>query len=168
MTSVLAIVATGCCVAACFTAMQFVVSMLMFRRAPRVPQQLSASAVEDNSGVPAVSVLIPARNEAERISKLLQSVLSSRGVQLEVCVLDDESTDGTAEIVESFVAADSRVRLLRGGGCRMAGMASSMPAGNCLRRPVMANWCFWMPMWNWRVTPCCELSCCGGIWGCRC
>ncbi len=115
MTSVLAIVATGCCVAACFTAMQFVVSMLMFRRAPRVPQQLSASAVEDNSGVPAVSVLIPARNEAERISKLLQSVLSSRGVQLEVCVLDDESTDGTAEIVESFVAADSRVRLLRGG-----------------------------------------------------
>ncbi|MEY3227250.1 MAG: 4,4-diaponeurosporenoate glycosyltransferase, partial [Planctomycetota bacterium] len=115
MTSVLAIVAPGCCVAACFTAMQFVVSMLMFRRAPRVPQQLSASAVEDNSGVPAVSVLIPARNEAERISKLLQSVLSSRGVQLEVCVLDDESTDGTAEIVESFVAADSRVRLLRGG-----------------------------------------------------
>ena len=63
-------------------------------------------------GDPEVSVLIPARNESARIGRLLQSVLSNCGVRLEVCVLDDESTDGTAEIVQGFAAADSRVRLL--------------------------------------------------------
>lgn len=118
MASVLAVVAFGSCAAACFGAMQFLVSTLMFRRAPAV-HHLAASAVLVDCNGPEVSVLIPARNEAERIAKLLQSVLTSRGVQLEVCVLDDESTDGTAEIVGRFAAADSRVRLLQ--GVRMPG-----------------------------------------------
>ncbi len=59
----------------------------------------------------AVSVLIPARNEEGAIRAAVESALRSRGVQVEVIVLDDGSEDRTAEIVRSMRAQDSRVRL---------------------------------------------------------
>jgi hypothetical protein len=68
------------------------------------------------------SVLIPARNEETNIADALRSVLQSEGVDLEVIVLDDSSTDRTAEIVRGFVAADARVRLES---------ALPLPAGWC-------------------------------------
>jgi hypothetical protein len=58
-----------------------------------------------------VSVLIPARNEERVIAASITSLLASRGVQIEIVVLDDASTDRTAEIVLSFAARDPRVRL---------------------------------------------------------
>ena len=61
-----------------------------------------------------VSVLIPARNEALRIGPLLESVLACEGVRCDVCVLDDESQDGTAAIVEGFSRQFPNVRLLKG------------------------------------------------------
>jgi hypothetical protein len=60
-----------------------------------------------------VSVLIPARNEEATIERCILTVLASLGVpELEVLVLDDDSTDRTAEIVSSI--NDPRVRLIRG------------------------------------------------------
>src|ERR1700690_1060537 len=59
----------------------------------------------------AVRVLHPARNEQRGIAAALTSLLASRGVQIEVLVLDDASTDRTAEIVLSFAARAPRVRL---------------------------------------------------------
>src|SRR4051812_49442192 len=50
----------------------------------------------------AVSVLIPARNEADKIASAVNAVLANRDVDLEVVVLDDHSTDGTADIVRSI------------------------------------------------------------------
>jgi glycosyltransferase involved in cell wall biosynthesis len=61
----------------------------------------------------AVAVLIPARNEEANIGACLASVLRSEEVGLEVLVLDDGSTDETAEIVSEVAARDPRVRLLR-------------------------------------------------------
>lgn len=62
-----------------------------------------------------VTVLIPARDEADHIEATLDSVLSQTGVaSLEVVVLDDASSDGTAELVAAVAARDPRVRLLRG------------------------------------------------------
>ncbi|WP_439625073.1 glycosyltransferase family 2 protein [Gemmata sp.] len=60
---------------------------------------------------PGISVLIPARNEELGIAACLESVLASRGVDLEVIVLDDHSTDRTAGIVREMAAKDSRLRL---------------------------------------------------------
>jgi hypothetical protein len=60
---------------------------------------------------PSVAILIPARNEAARIETCLDAALASRGVDFEVIVLDDHSTDGTAEIVSRRAASDARLRL---------------------------------------------------------
>jgi glycosyltransferase involved in cell wall biosynthesis len=61
--------------------------------------------------LPPVSVLIPARNEERSIGAALKAVLASRGVDYEVIVLNDGSTDGTAEIVRAVAELNPRVRL---------------------------------------------------------
>jgi hypothetical protein len=50
-------------------------------------------------GTPAVSVLIPARNEEATIGDACAAVLSSKGVDLQLIVLDDHSTDRTPAIL---------------------------------------------------------------------
>jgi hypothetical protein len=59
-----------------------------------------------------VSILIPARNEAQNIGPALDAALGSMGVAVEVLVMDDGSTDATADIVRTYAARDPRVRLL--------------------------------------------------------
>ncbi len=62
-----------------------------------------------------VSVLVPARDEAATISSCLTAVLASTGVpDLEVLVLDDASTDGTAAIARAAAGGDPRVTVLTG------------------------------------------------------
>ena len=60
---------------------------------------------------PSISVLIPARDEEGGIGAAVESALASRGVDVEVVVLDDHSTDRTGAIVSAVAAADERVRL---------------------------------------------------------
>ncbi len=60
-------------------------------------------------GVPAVSVLIPARNEAANIAEAVGCVLASTGVVVELVVLDDASTDATAAILAGM--AEPRLRV---------------------------------------------------------
>ena len=73
-------------------------------------------------GRPAVSVLVPARNEEAAVGRLCRDVLANAGVELELVILDDASTDGTAAIVREIAAADPRVRLVAG---------QPLPAGWC-------------------------------------
>ena len=63
---------------------------------------------------PRISLLIPARDEARNIDAALAHALASEGVELEVVVLDDGSTDGTAARVRAWEEADRRVRLIHG------------------------------------------------------
>ncbi|WP_206932717.1 glycosyltransferase [Roseococcus thiosulfatophilus] len=59
-----------------------------------------------------VSILIPARNEEGNIATCLDAALASTGCEVEVVVMDDGSTDRTAEIVRAYAARDPRVRLV--------------------------------------------------------
>lgn len=59
-----------------------------------------------------VSLLVPARDEAQTIDACLDALLASRGVEIEVVVLDDQSSDGTDERVRARAALDPRVRLV--------------------------------------------------------
>lgn len=62
-----------------------------------------------------VAVLLPLRDEADRVTPCLRALLAQRDVpELEIVVLDDGSTDGTAEVVRRVVGADPRVRLVTG------------------------------------------------------
>lgn len=61
----------------------------------------------------AVSILIPARNEEAGIAAAVEAALAQPGLELEVIVLDDQSTDRTAERVAVLAARDPRVRLER-------------------------------------------------------
>ena len=63
--------------------------------------------------LPAVSILIPARNEAAGIDAAVTNALLSRGVEIEVVVMDDGSTDGTDALVLAIAEDDPRVRLER-------------------------------------------------------
>jgi hypothetical protein len=63
--------------------------------------------------LPAVSVLIPARNEEAGIAAAVHSVVHSVAIDFEVVVMDDCSTDRTAQIVTELAQSDPRVRLER-------------------------------------------------------
>ncbi len=75
---------------------------------------------------PLVSVLIPCFNEVTVIASSVARILESKWTRLEVLVLDDGSTDGTAEAVERAFGDDPRVRLMRFPN---AGKASALNRG---------------------------------------
>ncbi|HRK34109.1 MAG TPA: glycosyltransferase family 2 protein [Candidatus Hydrogenedentes bacterium] len=59
-----------------------------------------------------VSILIPARNEAERIGPCIESALAQGRVVGEVLVYNDHSEDKTVAVVESYATRDPRVRVI--------------------------------------------------------
>lgn len=107
---------------ACFC----IVNVLLFR----APRPALGAWPASAPGEPEVSVLIPARDEEDNIGPALEAVLASEGIHFEVLVLDDQSSDDTAAIVNAFVARDPRVRLLRGAG---------LPGGWCGKQHACAQ-----------------------------
>jgi glycosyltransferase involved in cell wall biosynthesis len=61
-----------------------------------------------------VSILIPARNEAENILTLLESIRNHDYENLEVIVLDDQSDDDTFLICDTFSKTDARFKVVKG------------------------------------------------------
>ena len=75
-----------------------------------------------------VSVIIPAYNAADTIADALESLLGQTSRHWDAIVVDDGSSDRTADVVERFVQRDGRIRLLRQsnrgeGAARNAGIA---------------------------------------------
>jgi dolichol-phosphate mannosyltransferase len=63
-----------------------------------------------------LSVVIPAHNEAEVVEPTLRGLiehLAPEGIDYEVVVVDDASTDGTGEVVARVAAEEPRVRCVR-------------------------------------------------------
>lgn len=63
---------------------------------------------------PRVSILVPARNEANNIDMCVRSLLAQRYPDFEVLVLDDHSTDETWSILTGLADEDSRLQLVKG------------------------------------------------------
>lgn len=62
-----------------------------------------------------VSVVIPAYNESSRISSTIKAItkyFASKMIEFEVIVSDNQSSDGTSEIVQSLSAEDKRIKLV--------------------------------------------------------
>jgi glycosyltransferase involved in cell wall biosynthesis len=59
-----------------------------------------------------ISLLVPARNEAHNLERLIPSLLAQTAPNLEILVLNDRSEDDTAAVLERF--ADPRLRVLTG------------------------------------------------------
>ncbi len=82
-------------------------ALLVYRYATRRPR---LADWPPQTGGALVSVIVPARNEAENIEACVRSILATAYRPLEVIVVDDRSTDDTAAIVERL----AEVTLVRG------------------------------------------------------
>src|SRR5271154_7403429 len=73
-----------------------------------------------------LSVLVPLFNEEEFIAPILERVLDAPlpdGMEREIVVVDDGSSDGSAEIVAEMAAQHPEIRLVRQGRNRGKGAA---------------------------------------------
>ncbi len=64
-------------------------------------------------GDPVISVVIPVYNRARFIGTAIESVQTGTYDNFEIIVVDNASTDNTIAVVESKMATDSRIRLIR-------------------------------------------------------
>ena len=71
----------------------------------------------DEGHRPRVSIIIAARNEEEQIAACLESIVSLTYPQnlLEIIVVDDRSTDRTAQIVNGYTVRHTHIRVLQIG-----------------------------------------------------
>ena len=60
-----------------------------------------------------VSIVIAARNEADRLEETISGLLSQRHLDFELVVVDDRSTDETGVIAQTASERDARVRYVR-------------------------------------------------------
>ena len=82
-------------------------------------------------GTPRVSVLIPARNEADIIAETVRCLLAQDYPEFEVVILDDGSSDGTAWNALAAGGGDRRLRVVSGAP-RPRGGAGKPGAGSQL------------------------------------
>jgi len=66
------------------------------------------------TGLDAVSVIVPCRNEARFVRECLESLLANeyRDGAVEFLIIDGISTDGTRAILDEFASRDARIRVL--------------------------------------------------------
>lgn len=76
---------------------------------------------------PLVSVVLPTYNEALNIGGLIQAIIGQVQQPLEVIVVDDDSPDGTWQVVAEMAKAESRLHLIRRINER--GLTSAIQAG---------------------------------------
>ena len=93
----------------CFMLLNLVINNFVFKN-----MENYSSISQALKNPPLISILIPARNEAENISRCLKSLLKQDYPNMEIIVLDDNSSDGTGKVVEEIAQKDNRVRLVDG------------------------------------------------------
>jgi len=86
---------------------------------------------------PAISILLPVRNEERFLAAAIDSVTRQTATSWELVCVDDGSTDATPDILASATRRDGRIRLLATGG---EGLVAALNAGlaSC-RAPLVAR-----------------------------
>ena len=84
-----------------------------------------------------ISVVVPVYNRAGVVTRTLDSIAAQVFRDFEVIVVDNDSTDGTAEVVERWRAAHSGDLPIRTAVCRRQGAAA---ARNCGLKMACAPW----------------------------
>jgi dolichol-phosphate mannosyltransferase len=90
---------------------------------------------EAASHIPLLSVIVPTFNERVNVTKLFEKLDAAlTGIDWEVIYVDDNSPDGTSDVVRGLAAQDARVRGIRrigrrglSGACIEGILASSAP-----------------------------------------
>ena len=65
-----------------------------------------------NTSETPIAVVVPAYNAARTLARTLESALNQTHRALEVLVVDDGSSDGTAALAREFSERDSRLRVI--------------------------------------------------------
>src|ERR1700761_3320168 len=88
-------------------AVSWISRVLAWRRMlPRVPD-LTQSDDGDGSPLPSITVIVPAKNEAETIAPALRSLLAAKGVAVQIIAVDDRSSDQTGAVMEALALVES-------------------------------------------------------------
>ena len=76
------------------------------RRVGEVPDisQPEWDLIPPEGAAPSLTVIVPARNEAENIGTTLETLIAQQYKSLRVLAIDDRSTDGTKQIIDEFAA----------------------------------------------------------------
>ena len=78
----------------------------MVRKIPELPNLSSLDWDRGPIGLPTLTVVVPARDEAEKIAATLDALLLTDYPALRILVVDDRSTDATGKIVDGYVVEE--------------------------------------------------------------
>jgi len=113
----------------------FMLNLILNLRSLKTPH--SDSKIPEPA--PFISVLIPARDEETNIEVCLESLQKQDYPNFEILVLDDNSSDNTANIVRRIAAKDNRIQLI-GGEPLPEGWAGKPFACYQLAKKAIGSW----------------------------
>lgn len=93
--------------------------------------------------LPLVSVIVPVYNTVNYLPKCLDSLCGQSYTNLEILLVDDGSTDGTADVLRDYAARDSRMRVI---SQQNAGVSA---ARNNATAQARGEWVFYVDSDDW-------------------
>lgn len=76
------------------------------------PDKLPEIPESGPDGGPLLTVIVPARDEEAALEEAMRSILAQKGVDFEVILVNDHSTDRTGEIADRLAGEDPRLRVM--------------------------------------------------------
>ncbi len=95
-------------------ALQVVAGAVVITRLSRGRERGAPLQIGEPAPAGSISIVIPARDEAERIGPLLEALSRTGPAVREILVVDDRSSDGTGDVVARHAATERRIRLIHG------------------------------------------------------